>query len=140
MGITKEYQAIENRIFFKCPACGSKRTLMVPPELRQISTHCYKCGDITRCRLNRRFRSREQQAGKILLITDTGQEFEIYLNDISEMGVGFELPIGLARANVVSAGDVVRFRCSWNPRLLGNFRYVVKSVRGQRVGAKKVAL
>jgi hypothetical protein len=90
--------------------------------------------------LNRRFRYRSQQAGKVLLITQSGREFEIHLNDISENGVGFDVPIGIARAQVVSLGEEVRFRCSWNPQLLGSNRFVVQNVRGQRVGVKKKGL
>ncbi|MBA3007854.1 MAG: hypothetical protein KKB91_06050 [Proteobacteria bacterium] len=89
------------------------------------------------CRLNRRFRNRSQQAGKVLLITQEGREFEINLNDISENGVGFDVPIGIARAKVVTLGEEVRIRCSWNSRLFGNSRFVVQNVQGQRVGAKK---
>lgn len=140
MGKTKDFLVVEGRVFFKCPLCGAKKTLPVPPGIRQVSTHCHKCGEITRCRLNRRFRPREQQAGKVLMLTDEGQEFEINLNDLSMEGVGFEIPINLARAHKVSQGDVIRFRCSWNQRLLGNHRYSVISVYGQRVGAKKIIL
>ena len=140
MGITRDYQVLENRIFFRCPGCGAKRTYVIAHDLRQISIRCYKCGDKSTCRLNRRFRYRSQQAGKVILITQEGREFEINLNDISANGVGFDVPIGIARAKVVSLGEEVRFRCSWNPQLLGNSRFVVQNVRGQRVGAKKRGL
>ncbi|MDO9042882.1 MAG: hypothetical protein Q7U64_11165 [Desulfocapsaceae bacterium] len=140
MGITKDYQVLGNRIFFRCPGCGAKRTYSIAHDLRQISIRCYKCGDKSMCRLNRRFCYRSQQAGKVLLITQEGREFEINLNDISVNGVGFDVPIGIARAKVVSLGEEVRFRCSWNPQLLGSSRFVVQNVRGQRVGAKKRVL
>jgi hypothetical protein len=140
MGKTKDYQVLENRIFFQCPACKTKRTYTIAHDLRQISVHCYKCGDKSMCRLNRRFRYRTQQAGKVLLVTQAGREFEINLNDLSENGVGFDVPIGISRAHVVSLGEEVRLRCSWNPHLFGNSRFVVQNVRGQRVGAKKIGL
>ncbi len=92
------------------------------------------------CRLNRRFRYRSQQSGKVLLVTQAGRELEINLNDLSESGVGFDVPIGIARAHVVSLGEEVRLRCSWNPHLFGNSRFVVQNVHGQRVGAKKRGL
>jgi hypothetical protein len=92
------------------------------------------------CRLNRRYRCRSQQTGKVLLITQAGRELEINLNDISESGVGFDVPIGIARAKVVTLGEEVRIRCSWNSRLFGNSRFVVQNVQGQRVGAKKRGL
>lgn len=137
MGVTKDYQVQDNRIFFRCLACGTRRTYPIAHDLRQISVRCYKCGDRSMCRLNRRFRCRSQQTGKVLLITREGKEFEINLNDLSENGVGFDVPIGMARAQVVSLGDEVRLRCSWNPQLFGNSRFVVQNVRGQRVGAQK---
>ncbi len=140
MGITKDYQVTENRIFFKCPSCGTKKTMFVPRDLRQVSTRCYKCGEVTKCRLNRRIRSREQQSGKIIMVTNNGVEYEISLNDISETGVGFDIPIGIARAHILSPGHEVRFRCSWNANLLGNIRFEVQSVRGQRIGAKKIVV
>lgn len=76
----------------------------------------------------------------MLLITQEGREFEINLNDISVNGVGFDVPIGIARAKIVSLGEEVRFRCSWNSNLFGSSRYVVQNVRGQRVGVKKLGL
>ena len=140
MGATRDYQVLEGRMFFRCPACGAKRTYSISHDLRQISVRCYKCGDKSHCRLNRRFRYRSQQTGKVLLITQAGREFEINLNDISPNGIGFDVPIGIARAQVVALGEEVRFRCSWNPQLVGNSRFVVQNVRGQRVGAKKRGL
>lgn len=137
MGITKDYQVQGSRIFFRCPVCETRRTYPIAHNLRQISVRCYKCGGKSMCRLNRRFRNRSQQAGKVLLITQEGREFEINLNDISENGVGFDVPIGIARAKVVTLGEEVRIRCSWNSRLFGNSRFVVQNVQGQRVGAKK---
>ena len=140
MGITKDYQILENRFIFRCAVCGAKRTYSVVHDLRQISVRCYKCSDKSVCRLNRRFRNRSQQAGKVLLVNQAGRAFDIHLNDLSENGVGFEVPIGIARAKVVSLGEEVRLRCSWNRQLFGNSRFVVQNIRGQRVGVKKRGL
>jgi len=140
MAVTKVFQVVENRIFFKCPSCGNKKTLTAPPNVQQISTRCPKCEETTRCRLNRRVRNREQQTGKVMLVTQEGKEYDINLYDISDTGVGFDIPIGIARAKMISVGDTVKFRCSWNSRILGLGRYQVRSVRGQRVGAMKIAM
>ncbi|MFW2366338.1 MAG: hypothetical protein ACN4GW_07965 [Desulforhopalus sp.] len=89
---------------------------------------------MTRCVLNRRLDQREQQLGKVLVTTHDGFEFEGDLADISLYGVGFDVPIrGIKK---ISVGKELKFRCPWNPRLLSQGRYVVTSIKGQRVGAK----
>lgn len=70
------------------------------------------------------------------MITSQGKEIEIDLHDISTDGLGFDLPISAARALRVK--QEVQFKCSWNPRLLGSSRFVVKSIHGRRIGAQKV--
>lgn len=140
MGVTKVFQVVENRIFFKCPSCGYKKTVAIPPNVQQISTRCPKCEELTRCRLNRRVRNREQQTGKVVMVTEDGKEYDISLYDISATGVGFDIPIGVARAKMISVGNTVKFRCSWNSQILGFGRYQVRSIRGQRVGAMRIAM
>ena len=88
--------------------------------------------------LNRRALPRELQSGKVVMITNEGKEMDVNLYDVSMDGIGFDLPIRAARARTVTVGQEVRFRCSWNPRLLGNARFVVKNNNGQRIGAKKI--
>ncbi|WP_136806851.1 hypothetical protein [Desulfosediminicola flagellatus] len=70
------------------------------------------------------------------MITNQGKEIEIDLHDVSMDGLGFDLPISAARALRVQ--QEVQFKCSWNPRLLGSSRFVVRSIQGRRVGAEKV--
>jgi hypothetical protein len=72
------------------------------------------------------------------MVTQDGQEHDIILYDISDKGVGFDIPVGIARAHLVSVGDMVKFRCDWNSQILGCSHYEVRSVRGQRVGALKI--
>ena len=101
---------------------------------------CHKCGEVTQCMLNRRIRPRELQSGKIFLTTVEGKELEVNLFDISSTGLGVDVPIGAARARTLKLGNQVRFRCSWNPRLLGGGRYEVKNIKGRRIGVKKMEL
>lgn len=134
MAKTKTFRVVEGRIHFKCHSCDGKRMVAVPQHVRNRSFRCQKCGELTRCILNRRLDQREQQLGKVLVSTADGAELEADLADISLYGVGFDVP--LKGVKKISVGKEVKFRCAWNPRLLSNGRYVVTSVKGQRVGAK----
>lgn len=137
MARTQTYSIINNRVHFKCPSCGTRKYLAAPRDLRRRSIRCHKCGERTKCLFNRRDRPRENQVGKAMLVLHTGNEIEIDLRDISMRGIGFDLPYGSARK--VSVRQVVSFKCNWNPRLIGNARYIIRSIDGQRVGAEKLA-
>lgn len=64
-----------------------------------------------------------------------GNQYEVDLFDISPRGVGFEVD---GRFGVkIEVGRDIELRCSWNPLLFKQGRYIVKSVRGQRVGAER---
>lgn len=131
---TKTFRVVNGRFHFKCTECQAKRMLAVAPGVRQRTFRCHKCKETTRCNLNRRLILREQQRGKILVTTTDGREIDALLYDISFNGVGFDVTI--ADVKKVAVGKPVTLRCPWNPRLLGNGRYIVKSVVGQRIGAK----
>ena len=73
-----------------------------------------------------------------MVITSNKRETEVILHDISEDGVGFDLPPGKPRNIIVSVGSQVRFKCLWNPHLFGNDQYKVLSIVGHRVGAKRL--
>jgi len=130
------FQVTNGRIHFKCSNCQAKRMISVPTGVRQRSLRCHRCGEITRCSFNRRYTGRERQSGKVLLYTGDGSQFEIDLYDISQRGVGFELHAKDIRR--VAVGREVSFRCPWNPLLLSQGRYRIKSISGRRVGAEKV--
>lgn len=107
----------------------------IPPGVRTRSLRCFKCGETTRCNFNRRVMEREQQSGKVLLFCDDGKEIEVNLFDISLDGLGFEVPIRDVMR--IAVGRYVSFKCPWNPQLLSQGRYIIRSIRGQRVGAER---
>jgi len=137
MGKTVTVQVIQNRLLFRCPSCRSRRNIAVLPNLRQKIITCHKCQLATKCVLNRRTKPREPQAGKVLMVTNDNRETEITLHDISNEGAGFDLPYGTQKSLRISVGTQIRFKCTWNPKLLGNNSYEVKSIIGQRVGVKR---
>ncbi len=139
MGRMIVFRVVDNRMQFKCTACGAKRNLPVQANLRSKSVRCHKCGSSTRCSLNRRIGPREQHSGKATMLTTDHKEIAVLVHDISlNGGVGLDVPIRTARAGTVKIGDEVRFNCKWYPRLLGSGRFVVINNKGQRIGIKKV--
>ena len=70
------------------------------------------------------------------MIFGDGKEIPINLYDISIGGVGFELTVGVAAS--IAPRQEIRLRCVWNPRLLDQGRYIIKNVRGRRIGAQTV--
>jgi hypothetical protein len=135
MGKTKTFRVENGRILFKCHVCQGKRMMAVAPGVRMRSIRCSKCGEATRCLFNRRLAERESQSGLVLVLTNDGRELMVDLFDISLNGVGFELSI--RDANKIAVGRDVQFKCSWNPQLLSSGRYIVRSVKGQRVGVER---
>lgn len=109
--------------------------IALPPDLRRKSIRCQKCGELSHCQLNRRMAPRQSQAGKALMILGDGREMPVDLYDISIGGVGFELLVGVAAS--ISPRQEVKLRCAWNPSLLDQ-RYVIRNVKGRRVGAQTV--
>lgn len=99
------------------------------------SVRCAKCGESTRCVFNRRRAPRELQSGKVLVRTADGREIAVDLADISPDGAGFE--IAFRDAVKIAVGRDIQLKCAWNPHLLGQERYVVRSVIGQRVGVER---
>ncbi|MBF0258908.1 MAG: hypothetical protein HQK62_08740 [Desulfamplus sp.] len=134
MGKTLTFQVVNNKMFFKCHACQSKRMISVAPGLRTRSMRCHKCGEITRSLLNRRVLPRESQSGTVQLRTIDGSEISVHLYDLSGYGVGFDL--SSRDVAKIAVGREIYLKCSWNPMLLSQKRYIVKSIKGQRVGAE----
>jgi len=134
MGKTKSFRVENGRMLFKCHLCQSKRMVAVAPGVRTRSLRCSKCGESTRCIFNRRQAQREQQSGTVLAQTSDGRELMVDLFDISLKGVGFELSI--RDINKIAIGRDVQFKCTWNPRLFSQGRYVVRSITGQRIGVE----
>lgn len=136
MARTKTFRVENGRTLFKCPLCQGKRMFTVPSGVRTRSLRCSKCGETTRCIFNRRLIPRDQQHGAVLLQTGDGREITADLADISPHGVGFDL--GFRDANKVNVGRDIYLKCPWNPALFSNARYVVRSIKGQRVGVEKI--
>jgi hypothetical protein len=135
MARTKTFRVENGRMLFKCHACQGTRLFAVAPGVRMRSVRCAKCGETTRCIFNRRHAPRELQSGKILARTADGKELAVDLSDISPDGIGFE--IAFRDAVKIAVGRDLQLKCTWNPHLLGQERYVVRSVIGQRVGVER---
>ena len=134
MAKTRTYRVINNRLQFKCPECGARRYYSVPTGMRRRSVRCHNCDTLVRCELNRREKPRHSQLGKVDLLLPSGKELVVDLHDISRGGIGFDLP--LRAGKMVSAGQRITLRCKWNPGLLNHKSYVVRTIKGQRVGAQ----
>lgn len=74
--------------------------------------------------------------GQVSIEFNNGQQLPANLADISFYGVGFDIQFRDVRR--VKTGGEIRFHCPWNPKLLGSSRYVVRSVKGQRIGAERM--
>ncbi len=133
---TKEFKVQDRRLLFRCPSCGARRTSIIP-DIRSKSIRCHSCGEITRCTFNRRPEQRQSLSGKLTLRTRDGREVEVTLKDLSSRGIGFELPTGKS-LKLLSVGHEIHLTCSWNPNLLSDTRYVVRNIKGLRIGAEKV--
>ncbi len=135
MGKTKIFRVENGRMLFKCHMCQGKRMVTIAPGVRTRSLRCSKCGESTRCIFNRRQTPRESQCGTVLLQTSDGRELIVDLTDISPKGVGFDLSI--RDINKLTVGRDVQLKCTWNPQLLSHGRYIVRSMKGQRVGVER---
>lgn len=135
MSKTQTFRVISGRIHFKCHACQGKRMVTIPPGLRQRSIHCHKCGEVTRASFNRRLVLREQQRGKVFMSSGDSDYVEVDLYDISPSGIGFDVAARDIRKMTV--GKEIKFRCTWNSKLLSQGRYVVRSIKGRRIGAQR---
>lgn len=140
MGKTRTFQVISNRIQFRCPTCKTKKYLAVQRNLRRKSMRCTKCGEVTRCIIDRRSKTRELQSGKLIMVTQGGRDLEVYLHDISVDGIGIDMPVKTLRSRKITEGRQVHFKCSWNPGLLNSGRFVVSNIKDQRIGIEKVGL
>ncbi len=137
MSKTRTFQVASNRIQFRCPECKAKKFSTVQPKLRRKSMRCLKCGEMTKCILDRRSKARELHGGKIVMVTQGGRNLEVFLHDISVDGIGIDLPVKALRTRKITAGRQVRFKCSWSPGLL-NGSFIVSNVKDQRIGIRKV--
>jgi uncharacterized Zn finger protein len=132
---TKEFRVQDRRLLFKCPSCGARRNSIIP-DIRRKTIRCHSCGEMIKCLFDRRPEPRTSHAGRLLMKTRDGREIEVILKDISSRGIGIELPNGKFLRHL-SVGDEILLSCSWNPNLIADPRYIVRNIRGFRVGAEK---
>jgi hypothetical protein len=99
---------------------------------------CTNCGEVTTCMIDRRARPRTLQGGKLMMVTQGGIDLEVSLHDHSVDGIGIDIPAKTLRSSNIKAGRQVRFKCSWNPRLINNGSFVVNNIKDQRIGVEKV--
>jgi len=135
MAKTQTFRVASGRIHFKCHACQGKRMVSIPSQVRRRSIRCHKCGEITHANFNRRLTQREQQKGKILMSVGDGNYVEVDLFDISFNGIGFDVAIRDIRK--ISVGKEIHFKCTWNSKLFSHGRYVIRSIKGRRIGAQR---
>jgi len=134
MARSRTFRVVDGRMHFKCHSCQGRRLVTIPGEIRRRSIRCQKCGEITHCDFNRRQVNREQQKGKILVYTAANDHIEVDLHDMSIYGIGFDVSIRDIRK--FSVGNELQFRCTWNSKLFSQGRYVVRSIKGRRIGAQ----
>lgn len=138
MGKTKIFKVTNNRFQFRCSECTAKRNFTVPQNIRRKNIKCHGCGNVVKCVFNRRCSIRESLSGIIVATTHAGKELDVHLYDLSQNGIGIDMPVQTAQLNRIAIGKTIRFRCAWNPKMLPPSSYVVKNINGQRVGAQRV--
>ena len=72
------------------------------------------------------------------MVTQAGTDLEVSLHDLSVDGIGIDMPAKTLRSSNIKEGRQVRFKCSWNRRLITNGSFVVSNIKDQRVGVEKV--
>lgn len=132
---TKEFKVINNRLLFKCPNCGKKRSYTIL-NLRRKTLRCVGCGEQTRCVFDRRPEMRQSQSGQLKVTTREGKAFDVTIRDLSSAGIGFEVRKG-KDARYMKVGSAVTLACHWNPAMIPKAQYVVRYVSGFRIGVKK---
>ncbi|SHO52452.1 hypothetical protein SAMN02745220_04568 [Desulfopila aestuarii DSM 18488] len=132
----RTFQVVNNKINFKCHSCNAKRLIAIPVGVMRRSIKCHKCQESTLCILNRRLRPRQAQTGKVVVVTVNYDLIEVMLYDVTDGSVGasFDLPYGNPLTKKIRSGSKIRLNCNWNRYLFGSKYYIVKSIRGQRVG------
>jgi hypothetical protein len=131
-------KVINNRMQFRCSKCRAKRNLPVQANIRRKRVPCQKCGAITICNLNRRLVTRRFQSGKVVMIASDGQRIDVQIFNISDYGIGVEIPANMIRSYVIKVGEKFRFECNWNPHLLRYRSFIIKNISGQRIGLEKI--
>ncbi|PIE56160.1 MAG: hypothetical protein CSA34_05465 [Desulfobulbus propionicus] len=105
----------------------------VPSGLRKKIFRC-TCGLATTYTLNHRKENREVTSGKALVILSGGQEYPVYLTDLSVRGVGFTMAPQYCRF-LSSGGEVnLKYRSASGGLALRKLRVV--TITGNRIGGQ----
>ena len=131
---SRTFQVTERIILFQCPSCRARKRIAVASDRRRKTVCCQKCGSKTFCNLNRRQDPRTNQSGLVLMMVGSNTT-EVNLLDISINGAGIEMKLR-SRAKV-AVGNEVHLKCSWNPLLFSQKGYVIKSIRGIKIGMER---
>lgn len=124
---TKDFRILaDNRLLFVCPSCGSRKIYPIL-NIQRTAIRCQNCGISTRCAFTRR---------PMTLVTTEEKKIEVVLCDLSASGVGFEIQDG-REARGIRIGQKIRLICEWNPGLLPEAQFIVKSVKGYKIGVEK---
>ena len=132
MARNKAFKVRNNRFQFVCGDCSAKRYVAVPQNTRHRNVRCHKCGARLKCLLNRRDLERVAQSGKVTMLLPSGKELTADLFDISPAGLGCSVHPRDARSLALNLE--VKFKCSWNSRLVDGNRYRIQSIRANRIG------
>ena len=130
-------KVLGNRMQFRCSHCRTKRNLPVQANIRRKKVRCQPCGSITICNLNRRLVPRRSQSGKVVMIAPDGQRIDVQIFNISDYGIGVEIPAKMIRSNVIKVGEKFRFECNWNSHLVRYNSFIMKNIYAQRIGLEK---
>ena len=68
--------------------------------------------------------------------TKEGKKIQVILLDISSEGVGVEVQ-NSRDARILKMGQTVMLTCDWNPGLLPEAQFIIKSISGYKIGVKK---
>ncbi len=69
------------------------------------------------------------------MILPDGKEISIDLHDISSGGIG--CIVARAEHPPLTTKEEVYFSCDWSQALFHHDRYVIRNIRGARIGAEK---
>jgi hypothetical protein len=123
----------DGRIRLTCTRCAKKQFIVIPPGTRKKTARC-QCGLSTQLTLNHRATPRESTCGKALIILQNGRQCPVYLCDMSQGGVGFNIPHQYTRSVAVGQEIAIKYRTLTGSSIQRRIR--VKSIIYTRAGAE----
>jgi hypothetical protein len=123
----------DGRIRLTCSRCAKKQFVVIPPGVRKKMVRCH-CGLSTQLTLNHRATPRESTCGKAMIVLANGRQCPVYLCDMSQGGVGFNIPHQYARSVNVGQDMAIKYRTLNGSSIQRRIR--IKSALYTRVGAE----